>query len=81
MRPRELLITLVSFYQIAVIAACVLSLVRASPHHPFVRFIRSITEPVFAKVRKAIPPIAGRFDLTPVIVLVALGLIQWMLGG
>lgn len=45
------------------------------PYHPAVRFLYEATEPVLAPVRQLLPPMAG-FDLSPVVVLVAINLIR-----
>lgn len=46
-----------------------------SPHHPIARFLYQATEPVLAPVRQILPPMQG-IDLSPLVVLVILQLIQ-----
>ncbi len=60
-------------YMWVVIAAAVLSWVQPNPYNPIVRFLHSITEPVFWKVRKLVPfAVVGGLDLTPVLVIFAI---------
>ncbi len=44
-----------------------------------VSFLNKVTEPVFAPIRKYIPSIGG-IDITPLIVIVALSILQQILG-
>ena len=44
-------------------------------YNPIVQFIHQMTEPLYAPIRKIIPPMGG-FDLTPMILLFALTAIQ-----
>lgn len=41
----------------------------------FVRLLNKITDPIFSKLRQFIPPIGG-FDLTPIVVIIAIYLLQ-----
>jgi YggT family protein len=70
-----LLAKLLYAYQIVVLAAVVLSWIRLPPDNPFVRVIHPLTEPVFEVVRKILPATGG-FDLSPLVVLIALQLLQ-----
>ncbi len=65
-------------YSIVVLAAVVISWTRAPEHHPAVRFIRKITEPVFQAVRKVLPPMGG-IDFSPMVVLIGLQLLSRLL--
>ena len=56
-----------------VIASAVLSFVNPDPYNPIVRFIRNVTEPAYAYVRKYIPFVfIGGFDLSPIIIIFAI---------
>ncbi len=46
-----------------------------SPYNPVVQFLMSITDPVLEPARKIIPPI-GMIDISPIVVIFALQLIQ-----
>lgn len=40
--------------------------------------LKRATDPVYSRLRKYIPPIGG-IDLTPLVVIVGLGILEWML--
>ncbi|GAB6886896.1 YggT family protein [Desulfothermus okinawensis JCM 13304] len=62
--------SLLSIYFWIVIISALLSWVRPDPYNPIVRFLYSITEPVFYKVRKWIPFVyISGIDLSPIVVL------------
>lgn len=71
--------TIVGFYIIVVIAAVVVSWLVAfgvlNTYNPFarslIRALDALTEPVFRRIRKIIPPLGG-LDLSPLIVIIAL---------
>jgi YggT family protein len=46
--------------------------------HPFVRFIRSMTQPIYNIFRKIIPPV-GMFDFSPLIAILLIRFIQMIL--
>ncbi|GAB6162821.1 YggT family protein [Desulfothermus naphthae] len=65
--------SVLSIYFWIVIISALLSWVRPDPYNPIVRFIYSITEPVFYRVRKWIPFVyISGFDLSPIVVLLAI---------
>ncbi len=68
----QVLDLILSAYLIILIAAVVASWINADPYHPAVRFLYNVTEPVLAKVRQMIPVVVGGFDLSPLIVWVAI---------
>jgi len=59
-----------------VIISAVLTWIEPNPYNPIVRFIYSITEPVFDFVREHIPTIFGGIDFSPLIVIVAIQFLQ-----
>jgi len=63
---------------LAILARVLLSWVRVSPYHPAVELLYRITEPILAPLRRVIPPL-GMVDITPVIALILLQIIQWVL--
>ena len=63
-------------YMIIVIASAVLSWVNPDPYNPIVRFLRTATEPVFARIRRHVPTVFGGMDFTPIIVLLAIVFLQ-----
>lgn len=73
-----MLILLIDLYSLVLFASVILSWVRLSEDNPVVRLIRRVTEPVLEPVRKFVPS-AGGFDLSPLIVLIALHLLKTLL--
>ncbi len=72
-----LLHTLINIYTFVIIIASLLTWVNPDPYNPIVRVLRSLTEPVFDKVRQLLPfTRLGAVDLTPLIVLLLLFLID-----
>jgi YggT family protein len=64
------LILLINLYMLAVIIRAIYSWVQPYPHGRFARIIYSITAPVLDPLRRSLPPIAGRIDISPLIVLI-----------
>jgi YggT family protein len=54
----------------------VISWVNADPANPIVRFIYAATEPVLERARRLLPLQAGGFDLSPIIVWIAVIFLQ-----
>ncbi len=65
-------ILLDTYFWIVIIAAA-LTWIRPDPYNPIVRVLRSLTEPVFYRVRKWLP---FTYDFSPVVVIVAIWLIN-----
>lgn len=65
-----------TFYMWIVIAGAVLSWVNPDPYNPIVRFINTATEPVLYQIRKRLPVHFGGFDISPVVVLMAIIFLQ-----
>jgi YggT family protein len=56
-----------------VIISALLSWVNPDPYNPIVRILRSLTEPVFYRVRKLLPfTMIGGIDLSPVVLLLGI---------
>jgi len=53
----------------------------ADPSNSLVRFLYAATEPVLAPVRERLPPTAGGFDLSPLVVWLAVVFLQRFLVG
>lgn len=58
-----------------IIIRCILSFVRHDPYQPIIRFIYEVTEPIMAPFKKMIPA-AGGMDFSPIVVLLAITLVQ-----
>jgi YggT family protein len=55
-----------------VFARVVISWINADPYNPIVRFVYNATEPVLERVRDKLPLVGGGFDLSPIIVWLAI---------
>jgi YggT family protein len=73
-----MLIMLLDLYSLVLLASVILSWVQLSDDNAFVRIVRQLTEPVLEPVRKIVPPVGG-FDLSPLIVILALHLLKALL--
>ncbi len=63
-------------YMWIIIAAAVMTWVRADFNNGIVRFLFAITEPVLWRIRRLIPTSFGGFDISPVIVIFAIIFLQ-----
>ena len=61
-----------SIYMWIVIIAALISWVSPDPYNPIVRFLYSVTEPVFRRVRRLIPFNLGPVDISPLIVILGI---------
>ena len=69
---------LLQLYFFALLAMIILSWVSPGGNNPAVYLVHQITEPVMAPFRKILPPIGG-LDLSPILVFVAIGVLQRLL--
>ncbi len=75
----SLLSLALSLYSFIILARILMSwFPMLDAHHPIARFLYDATEPVLAPVRQALPAMGG-LDFSPVLVLVAIRLIQTMI--
>ena len=65
-----------TIYMWIVIAKVVLSWVNPDPYNPIVKFINSVTDPLFYQIRKRIPVNFGMLDISPIIVFLSIYFIQ-----
>lgn len=65
-----------SIYSWIVLIAVLLTWIEPNPYNPIVRFLYSVTEPVFDLVREHIPVVFGGIDLSPIIVFIAIRFVQ-----
>jgi len=71
---------LLGFYIWVVIIAAVITWIEPNPYNPIVRFIYSITEPVFDLVREHLPSDFGGIDFSPMVVIAVIWFLQiWLL--
>jgi YggT family protein len=67
---------LLTAYMWIVIARAIVSWVNPDPYNPIVRFLYSVTDPVLYRIRRALPVYAGGIDFSPIIVFVAIIVLQ-----
>ena len=76
----QLVSTLLNLYMWVVIISALLSWVNPDPYNPIVRFLRNITDPVYARIRRLLPfVVVGGMDLSPVVVIVAIQILGALL--
>lgn len=69
----DLLFTILGF---AIIARALLSWIQIDPYNPIIQVLFQITEPILAPLRRFIPPIGGMMDITPIVALIILQILQ-----
>lgn len=62
-----------------VLASVVLSWIQLSPENPLVRFTRAVVDPVLEPIRRLLPSFGG-FDLSPMVLLLAISVLRRVLG-
>ena len=67
---------LLTLYLYVVIIAALMTWIEPNPYNPIVRFLYSVTEPVFDWFRNHIPVVMGGIDFSPLIVIIGIQLIQ-----
>ena len=67
---------LLTLYLYVVIIAALMTGIEPNPYNPIVRFLYSVTEPVFQWFREHIPVVMGGIDFSPLIVIIGIQLIQ-----
>ena len=61
------------------IGRVVISYINADPNNPLVRFLHSATDPVLDRVREKLPVTNSGFDLSPIVVWLAVLVLQHFL--
>ncbi|MCL4393741.1 MAG: YggT family protein [Chloroflexi bacterium] len=61
---------------LAIIARALLSWFPIDPYNPISQILFQITEPILAPLRRLIPPIGGMMDITPIVALVIIQVLQ-----
>lgn len=77
---RLLEIALQAYFWI-IVARVVLSWVNADRFNPIVRFIYRVTEPVLRPIRERLPTYQMGLDLSPLVVVVGLQILDWLVVG
>ena len=66
-----------SIYSFVILVAVLISWVSPDPFNPIIRFLRSITEPLFGLIRQRLPfSVVGMLDLSPLIAMLLIQLTQ-----
>ncbi len=66
-------------YIFIVIARALVTWVNPDPYNPIVRFLYNATEPVLTRLRRILPLQIGKFDLTPIALLIILSVVEQLL--
>ena len=61
---------------LAILARVLISWIRPDPDSPLVRILWEVTEPIMRPLRRVIPPLGGTLDITPMIALFLLEVVQ-----
>jgi YggT family protein len=67
-----------TFLYLAIMARIILSWFRIDPYHPVSVFLYRVTEPILGFFRGIIPPV-GMLDLSPIVAIIVLGIVQQLL--
>lgn len=70
---------LLDLYTLIVFGAVIVSWVQLPPTHPIVSFLTAMTEPLLAPIRRVLPDMGG-LDLSPLVLLLGIHLVQRLLG-
>ena len=73
--------TILTLYSLAIILNSFIGMM-VDPYHPVARFLRQITEPVLAPIRRIVPPVqagGGFLDLSPMVALLLLWVFERIL--
>ncbi len=68
---------ILEIYSYCVLAAVIISWVAPRSVHPIILFLRSITEPLFYRIRRALPFLyRSGIDFTPIVVFFGIGFVR-----
>jgi YggT family protein len=77
----NLLSLVLTVYLWIIIARALLSWVSPDPSNPIVRFLYRVTEPVLRPIRYRMPTIAMGLDLSPLVVIIGIYVLEQFLVG
>jgi YggT family protein len=72
----QMLNGLLGLYFWIVIIAALMTWIEPNPYNPIVRFLYSMTEPVFDWIREHIPVNFGGIDFSPIVVIITIQFLQ-----
>jgi len=67
---------LILVYMWVIIIAALLTWVKPDPYNPVVQLLYRLTQPAYSLVRRYIPTMFNGIDLTPLVIIVALQVVQ-----
>jgi len=69
--------------ELMILADVIWSWIQPNPYdmHPLRFWLRRITEPILAPIRSVIPPLGGTLDISPIVALLLLRLIERLVVG
>ena len=75
---------LFQIYIFLILIRVLLSWINVDPYrpavdHPLIRLLERVTDPVLEPLRRLIPPIGGRVDVSPVVALIILEIVRRIL--
>ncbi|MFZ0660784.1 MAG: YggT family protein [Candidatus Binataceae bacterium] len=68
--------SILTIYFWIVIIAALLTWIEPNPYNPIVRFLYSVTEPVFDWIREHMPVFFGGIDFSPIVVIIVIEFFQ-----
>jgi len=68
--------SILTIYFWIVIIAALLTWIEPNPYNPIVRFLYSVTEPVFDWIREHLPVFFGGIDFSPIVVIIVIEFLQ-----
>ena len=74
----HVLLRFISLFWWSILIVIIASFLSPARGHPFLSLLHQVTEPLLAPARRVIPPLGG-LDLSPILVILALGLAQRIL--
>ncbi|MFQ5830028.1 MAG: YggT family protein [Candidatus Methylomirabilia bacterium] len=77
----NLLSTVLTLYMWIIIIRVLLSWINPHPHNPIVQFLYQVTEPVLRPIRALLPTSQMGLDLSPMVVILIIFLLQRFLAG
>ncbi len=77
--PIELVLLTLQLYVILIFLRILMSWLNPDPRNPAMSILFSLTEPLLRPARRVVPPIGG-FDLSPILVLIALQFLHILIG-
>ena len=71
------IVWLLDIYSMIIIVAALISWVSPDPRNPIVQFLRIVTEPVLAPLRRLLPPWkTGGLDISPMLAIIAIQFLE-----